>query len=53
MPVAKTPTNESHMALGVSSGAGDPGPMAFSDDGTRLAYLFSAASGTLYVRPLH
>jgi len=34
----------------VASGAAGPGPVAFSDDGTLIAYVFQAGQGELYVR---
>jgi len=34
----------------VASGAAGPGPVAFSDDGTLIAYVFQAGQGALYVR---
>lgn len=33
-----------------ASGAAGPGPISFSDDGTRIAYLFQAGWGELHVR---
>jgi hypothetical protein len=34
----------------VASGAGAPGSVVFSDDGTRIAYVFQAGHGELHVR---
>lgn len=42
----------SRRAATIASGAAWPGPIAFSDDGTRVAYLFQAGTGKLHVRPL-
>lgn len=40
----------SRRAATVASGADGPGPILFSDDGTRIAYLFQAGWGELHVR---
>lgn len=40
----------SRRAQTVASGAGGPGPVVFSDDGTRIAYVFPAEYGELHVR---
>lgn len=37
-------------AATAASGADGPGPILFSDDGTRVAYLFQAGRGELHVR---
>jgi hypothetical protein len=37
----------------VASGAGGPGPVVFSDDGARIAYVFQAGYGELHVRAAH
>lgn len=39
-------------AATVASGAAGPGPILFSDDGARIAYLFQAGWGELHVRPV-
>jgi len=39
-------------AATVASGAAGPGPILFSDDGTRVAYLFQSGWGELHVRPV-
>jgi hypothetical protein len=40
----------SRRAATVASGADGPGPILFSDDGTRIAYLFQPSWGELHVR---